>query len=54
MIHIEFFETKQEALNREKILKSGKGRDWIKHNFDLNAGFISASGGLEFNSRSRY
>jgi len=54
MIHIEFFETKQEALNREKILKSGKGRDWIKHNFDLNEGFISASGGLGFNSRSRY
>jgi predicted GIY-YIG superfamily endonuclease len=54
MIHIEFFETKKEALDREKILKSGKGREWIKNYFDENAGFISASGGLGFNSRSRY
>jgi putative endonuclease len=30
VIHVEFFTTKSEALVREKILKSGKGRDFIK------------------------
>ena len=30
VIHVEFFTTKSEALEREKILKSGKGRDFIK------------------------
>ena len=34
VIHIELFETKSEALKREKELKSGKGRDWIKDNFN--------------------
>jgi putative endonuclease len=29
LIHIESFATKQEALNREKKLKAGKGREWI-------------------------
>ncbi|MBN8696079.1 MAG: GIY-YIG nuclease family protein [Bacteroidetes bacterium] len=42
MIHIEFFETKQEAMNREKILKSGKGREWINQHFNPETGFISA------------
>jgi putative endonuclease len=30
VIHVEFFTSKAEALNREKELKSGKGREWIK------------------------
>jgi putative endonuclease len=30
VIHVEFFQAKKEALKREKELKSGKGRDWIK------------------------
>ena len=30
VIHVEFFTTKSEALTREKILKTGKGRDFIK------------------------
>ena len=30
VIYIEFFTTKSEALNREKFLKSGKGRELIK------------------------
>jgi putative endonuclease len=29
LIHTEKFETKQQALLREKELKSGKGREWI-------------------------
>lgn len=30
VIHVEFFEHKSAALKREKELKSGKGREWIK------------------------
>ena len=29
IIHTEKFQTKQEAIAREKQLKSGKGREWI-------------------------
>jgi len=32
VIHVEFFESKAHALLREKILKSGKGREWVKNN----------------------
>jgi putative endonuclease len=35
LIHFEDFETKQEALCREKALKSGKGREWIRNTFSL-------------------
>jgi putative endonuclease len=31
LIYTESFETKQQALLREKQLKSGKGREWIKN-----------------------
>jgi putative endonuclease len=31
VIHVEFFETKTEALKREKWFKSGVGRTYIKH-----------------------
>jgi putative endonuclease len=30
VIHIEFFENKNEAIAREKFLKTGKGREFIK------------------------
>ena len=30
VIYVEFFSTKSEALKREKHLKSGKGREFIK------------------------
>ncbi|AGA79650.1 MULTISPECIES: GIY-YIG nuclease family protein [Echinicola] len=30
MIHVEYFHHKSNALRREKELKSGKGREWIK------------------------
>ena len=30
VIYVEFFITKSEALKREKLLKSGKGREFIK------------------------
>ncbi len=30
VIHVEFFSSKTEAMKREKELKSGKGRDFIK------------------------
>ncbi|CAN5204701.1 hypothetical protein BH09BAC1_BH09BAC1_01900 [soil metagenome] len=33
LIHTEAFETKAEAIQREKALKSGKGREWIRANF---------------------
>jgi putative endonuclease len=32
VIHVEIFNTKKEAMNREKFLKSGKGREWMKEN----------------------
>ncbi len=32
VIHVEFYDSKKEAMNREKFLKSGKGREWMtKH-----------------------
>jgi putative endonuclease len=30
IIHIEAFETKADAMKREKFLKSGKGREFVK------------------------
>ncbi len=30
VIHLELFSTKRQAMAREKWLKSGVGRDWIK------------------------
>ncbi|MCL9807939.1 GIY-YIG nuclease family protein [Flavobacterium luminosum] len=30
VIHVDFFSEKSEALKREKYLKSGKGREFIK------------------------
>jgi len=32
VIYIEFYNSKKEAMNREKFLKSGKGRVWMKAN----------------------
>ena len=32
VIHTEFFQTRSEALKREKALKSGQGREWIHNN----------------------
>ena len=31
--YLEFYETKEEAIKREKFLKSGKGREFIKNLF---------------------
>ncbi|MFC5623593.1 GIY-YIG nuclease family protein [Algoriphagus winogradskyi] len=36
VIHVEFFTTKKKALMREKELKTGKGRDWIKREILIN------------------
>ncbi len=30
VIYVEFFDTKKEAIKRERFFKSGKGREWIK------------------------
>ena len=35
VIHIEVYFNKKEALRREKFLKSGKGRQWIKQNLNI-------------------
>jgi putative endonuclease len=32
VIYIEFFNNKKGAMSREKFLKSGKGREWMKNN----------------------
>ncbi len=31
-LHIEHFETRKEAMRRERFLKSGKGREWLDKN----------------------
>ncbi len=31
IVHTEEFDTKREALDREKQLKGGKGREWIRN-----------------------
>ena len=33
LVHFEEFKTRGEAMIRERELKTGKGRDWIKKNF---------------------
>lgn len=35
LIHKESFETRAQAMGREKYLKSGVGREWIKLNFQI-------------------
>ncbi|MCB9223072.1 MAG: GIY-YIG nuclease family protein [Crocinitomicaceae bacterium] len=42
VVHVQFFESKSEALKREKLLKGGQGRIWIRENLNKEAGFISA------------
>ncbi len=32
LIHKEMFLSRQEAMDRERYLKTGNGRDWIKNN----------------------
>ena len=34
VIHVEVYTTKRQAMNREKYLKSGHGREWMKKNID--------------------
>ncbi|WP_338222684.1 GIY-YIG nuclease family protein [Algoriphagus confluentis] len=31
VVHVEFFQSKKQALERELELKSGKGRDWVRN-----------------------
>ena len=33
VIHVEFFNNKSDAMRKEKWLKSGNGREFIKNNF---------------------
>jgi putative endonuclease len=45
VVHTEMFENKADAMKREKQLKAGKGRFWIKENVItkmVELGFISA------------
>ncbi len=44
VIYVEFFSSRKDALYREKLLKGGKGRQWIKNRSDFFkcTGFISA------------
>ena len=34
VIYVEFYLTKSEAIAREKFLKTGKGREWMKTHID--------------------
>lgn len=45
LIHVEYYVSKPEAMRREKQLKAGQGRKWIKNdvlNYMVRIGFISA------------
>ena len=45
MIHVEFFGTKQFAMKRERALKGGQGRQWLREVVIprmVELGFISA------------
>lgn len=45
IVHVEFYNSKKEAMDREKQLKGGQGREWIKKEVlpnMLHGGFISA------------
>ncbi|XLS28612.1 GIY-YIG nuclease family protein [Flavobacteriaceae bacterium M23B6Z8] len=35
VIHLEVYLSKSEAIKREKFLKSGIGREWIKNQIDI-------------------
>jgi putative endonuclease len=35
VVHVEFFMTRSEALQREKYFKSGAGRDWVRNNLKI-------------------
>ena len=48
VVHVEFYPNKQAAINRERLLKGGQGRSWIKSKILKQkhiVGLISASGG---------
>ena len=36
VVHVEFFKSKEEAMAREKFLKSGQGRQWIKEHISFD------------------
>ena len=42
VVYVEYLNTKTEALQREKNLKGGQGRAWIRQNLNKELGFISA------------
>ena len=42
LIHHESFTTRPEAREREKFLKSGCGKEWIKENFSTSGGTVDA------------
>lgn len=44
LVHHEKFSTRQEAMQREKQLKSSRGRAWLKKNILMSAGNPSADG----------
>ncbi len=42
LIHYEELKTRPEARKREKFLKSGCGKEWIKNNFSTSGGTVDA------------
>ncbi|WP_027420951.1 GIY-YIG nuclease family protein [Crocinitomix catalasitica] len=42
VVYVEFYNTKIEAMHREKNLKGGQGRAWIHDHLNKGAGFLSA------------
>ena len=35
VVHVEFYMTKREAMDRERFLKTGAGREWMRKNLTI-------------------
>jgi putative endonuclease len=47
IVYVEYFETRSEAIKKEKWLKSGVGRDWIKRHVAQSAAAKASDYGSE-------
>ncbi len=42
LVYFEEFNTRTEAIQREKFFKSGKGREWLKNNLIYKEGVVGS------------
>ncbi len=53
VVHMESFPTRAEAIKREKVLKSGYGRTWIRRRFKRGAARQAGAGKREIINTAR-